>query len=724
MKTFLKFKDPFFLKKIKGLPLAVTISLAYSMIQMMKDQNLVRHLSACETMGGATNICSDKTGTLTQNRMTVRKLWMEGIRMEKMSNLKEISNKAITHLLCESISINSSASLEERSGRIEYIGGRTECALLMLVRDLGLNYETFRKVLKKSIVHIFPFTSKKKRMSTLIRLDQPSLKVNQEEPSGTKGKKEEVPDEEEYREMKKFRLHCKGASEMILERCEYLLDENAKTLPLEETKKEELKKIIEEWASHGFRTLAIAYRELETNLEIKKEREAIDLDKNLTLLCIVGIEDPIREEVPSAVRECQKAGIVVRMVTGDNLLTAKNIASQCNILTKDGIAMEGPEFRQLTVEKFDSVLPRLQVIARCSPEDKLILVTRLRNIGEVVAVTGDGTNDALILKQADVGFAMGIQGTEVAKDASDIILLDDNFSSIEKAMIWGRNVYDSIRKFIQFQLTVNIVAVAVAFIGAVTTGKSPLTAVQLLWVNLIMDTMGALALATAPPNKEELLKRKPYGRFSPLITPRMWKFITGMALYQLFVMFFTLYGIQELPLVCRSDNPVHDCVANPLVRTTLVFNGFVFCQIFNEINCRKVNKELNVFSSFFDNYIFLFILAITIVIQAILVEFGGRFVQTVPLTWNQWLYCIILGLISLPVAFFIRLLPFFNKEEAEYLKERPHEKQPLLRMPDSRGMEEGRGIRLVTSPALARGSGSKIRLVRSLSKRVERGTRY
>mmetsp|Transcript_15528 Transcript_15528/g.25579 ORF Transcript_15528/g.25579 Transcript_15528/m.25579 type:complete len:1046 (-) Transcript_15528:613-3750(-) len=620
----------------EGLPLAVTISLAYSMRRMLKDMNLVRHLAACETMGGATNICSDKTGTLTENRMTVVQCNF-GLQQYSSIPPPEELAPATLKLLFEGISNNSKAYISILpNGQPEYIGNKTECALLGFIQKYGADYE---KIRKETVVRaLYAFSSEKKRMSTMInRADAPG----------------------------QFRLHVKGASETVMKMCTSFVDIGGKVSPLSPEKLAELMTRIEEMASQGLRTLCLAYKDFAQDGGAAWEHEAPE--DNLTCLGLVGIKDPVRSAVPGAVETCRRAGIFVRMVTGDNILTAKHIAKECGILTEkekgiDGIALEGPVFRTMPDDKLDELLPRLQVLARSSPQDKFKLVHRLRMLGEVVAVTGDGTNDAPALKEADVGLAMGISGTEVAKEASDVILMDDNFTSIVKAVMWGRCVYDNIRKFVQFQLTVNVVALCVAFIGAVGKGARPLKPVQLLWVNLIMDTMGALALGTESPT-EELLNRKPYGRHERLISTFMLRNILGQAAYQLSILLTFFFAGKDIlaPFISSylSDesmrNKYGSKTAEKVVYTT-IFNAFVLCQVFNEINSRKIT-EFNVFKGLFTNWLFVFIIGITLAFQILIIEFGGAWFEVVPLTWQLWLICLVIGAVSLPLGFLIKLIP-------------------------------------------------------------------
>lgn len=324
-----------------------------------------------------------------------------------------------------------------------------------------------------------------------------------------------------------------------------------------------------------------------------------ELSKELTLIGITGIEDPLRPGLAEAVEMCRNAGVSVRMCTGDNVLTARSIASQCGIYTAGGIIMEGPAFRGLDEKDRLEVVPRLQVLARSSPEDKKVLVETLKSLGETVGVTGDGTNDGPALKTASVGFSMGIAGTEVAKEASDIVLMDDNFASIVKAIMWGRCVNDAVRKFLQFQISTNITAVIITFVSAIASAEeeSVLSAVQLLWINIIMDTFAALALATDPASPA-LLERKPDSPETPLFSVHMIKMIIGQSLYQVIVtLVFHFYGQKILGLghSKHSDD----------VLQTLVFNAFVFAQIFNSINCRGLDTNLNVFRGITKNWYFI-----------------------------------------------------------------------------------------------------------------------
>lgn len=544
---------------------------------MLKDNNLVRVLSACETMGNATTICSDKTGTLTQNKMTVvtgiiglsvpfvKDAETHSLSAKVVSKkpvlLKEINSEVpqdISQLLNESIAINSTAFEGEiENGKKTFVGSKTETALLGFL--LELNPDNDIKSLRESaqIVQLFPFNSERKSMGVVIKIDD-----------------------------SKWRFFVKGASEVILKKSNKIInivksDDNTTTssvIDLTEDNSDKVQKVIEDYATQTLRTIGIAYRDFEKFQfeEITKSSDEInygDLFDKLTLLSIVGIEDPLREGVREAVANCVKAGVKVRMVTGDNILTAKSIATQCGIFT-GGEVMEGPEFRNLSPEQMDRILPKLQVLARSSPDDKRILVGHLRRLNDVVAVTGDGTNDGPALKLSDVGFSMGIAGTEVAKEASSIILMDDNFSSIVKAIMWGRNVNDAVKKFLQFQLTVNVTAVLLTFISAVSSNeqKSVLTAVQLLWVNLIMDTLAALALATDPPTIE-LLDRKPESKNAPLISLDMWKMIIGQSIFQLVITLVLFYAGSSILGLDKESIELQ----------TVIFNTFVFLQIFNEI---------------------------------------------------------------------------------------------------------------------------------------------
>ncbi|WZZ21438.1 hypothetical protein YC2023_122825 [Brassica napus] len=573
----------------EGLPLAVTLTLAYSMRKMMADKALVRRLSACETMGSATTICSDKTGTLTLNQMTVVESYAGG----KKTDSQQLP-ATITSLCVEGIAQNTTGSIyvPEGGGDLEFSGSPTEKAILGW--GLGMNFETARS--QSSILHAFPFSSEKKRGGVAVKTADGEV-----------------------------RIHWKGASEIVLACCRSYIDEDGNVAPMTEEKEQYFKNGIEEMAGRTLRCVALAFRTYEPEKVPTGEELSnwVLPEDDLILLAIVGIKDPCRPGVRDSVQLCQNAGVKVRMVTGDNVQTARAIALECGILTSDADAsepnlIEGKSFRALTDAGRDKISERISVMGRSSPNDKLLLVQSLRRRGHVVAVTGDGTNDAPALHEADIGLAMGIAGTEVAKESSDIIILDDNFASVVKVVRWGRSVYANIQKFIQFQLTVNVAALIINVVAAISSGDVPLTAVQLLWVNLIMDTLGALALATEPPT-DHLMGRPPVGR--------------------------NILGLQH-------EVPAHAT----RVKNTIIFNAFVLCQAFNEFNARKPDEK-NIFKGVIKNRLFMGIIVITLVLQVIIVEFLGKFASTTKLNWKQWLICVAIGVISWPLALVGKFIP-------------------------------------------------------------------
>ncbi|KAF4538867.1 Calcium-translocating P-type ATPAse [Lasiodiplodia theobromae] len=615
----------------EGLPLAVTLALAFATTRLVKLNNLVRILKSCETMGNATTVCSDKTGTLTQNKMTVvTGTFGEDAFDDKNQRGDERRSTAFARdmsaenkrTLIESIAINSTAFEGEEAGEAGFVGSKTETALLGFARNvLGMGSLSEERA-NAQVVQLMPFDSGRKCMGAVQKL-----------PNGS------------------YRFLVKGASEILLGYSSSLLTASGE-VPLDQERRERFEAIINNYAEQSLRTIALITKDFPqwppagTAAEEDPSIANVDLLlKDMTLLGVVGIQDPIRPGVPQAVAKCQHAGVCVRMVTGDNVVTAKAIATDCGIYT-DGIVMEGPVFRTLTHEKMVEILPRLQVLARSSPEDKRILVTKLRSMGDIVAVTGDGTNDGPALKAADIGFSMGIAGTEVAKEASAIILMDDNFASILTALMWGRAVNDAVRKFLQFQLTVNITAVILTFVSSVSDSemRSVLTAVQLLWINLIMDSLAALALATDPPT-EEILNRKPPPRTAPLISIVMWKMIIGQALFQLGVTLILHFGGPRF-----LDYPDAEL-------RSVVFNCFVWMQIFNMYNNRRLDNRFNIFAGVHRNYFFILINCIMIGCQIAIAFIGGKAFSIVRINGAQWAISIVVAALCLPWAVLVRIFP-------------------------------------------------------------------
>lgn len=611
----------------EGLPLAVTLTLAYSMRKMMQDKALVRRLSSCETMGSATTICSDKTGTLTLNQMTVVAAYVGGVKIYPPDNVKQLVSAA-SSLLVDGIAQNTTGGVFEpqNGGAIEVTGSPTEKAILSWGVKLGMKFADARS--KSSVLYLFPFNSEKKRGGVAIQ----------------------SPDAKVY-------IHWKGAAELVLESCTCWLDTDGLVQQMTADKMNYFKKSIEDMAEASLRCVALAYRLFDLGeVPDVENRDKWNLPENeLILLGIVGIKDPCRPGVKDAVELCANAGVKVRMVTGDNIQTAKAIALECGILDPNVSAteptlIEGRAFRLLSEAERDTIADKISVMGRSSPNDKLLLVQSLRRKGHVVAVTGDGTNDAPALHEADIGLAMGISGTEVAKESSDIIILDDNFASIVKVVRWGRSVYANIQKFIQFQLTVNVAALVINVVAAISSGDVPLNAVQLLWINLIMDSLGALALATEPPT-DKLMKRPPVGRREPLITNIMWRNLLVQALFQVAVLLsFDFRGKNILRLN-------HETVEHAeKVKNTFIFNTFVFFQVFNEFNARKPD-EMNVFKGMTKNHLFMGIIGVTILLQVLIVEFLGKFTSTVRLNWKLWLVSLGIGFTSWPLAVIGKFIP-------------------------------------------------------------------
>ena len=633
----------------EGLPVAVTLALSFATKKMLKENNLVRHLRACETMGNATTICSDKTGTLTQNKMTVvAGTWGSNINFARDANStdneREIVPFAVAFerlsgearaLLLQSCALNTTAFEGEEDGVFTFIGSKTETAILTMAKDyLGMGPVAEERG-NAEIVQLIPFDSDRKCMGVVVRLA-----------NGT------------------FRLLVKGAAELMLAKAtSELIDmsgDHLQRCELTATARARVTGSITSFAGESLRTIAMLYKDFQQwppvdarTLEDDSSMAVFeDVFEDMTLLSVVGIQDPLREGVSKAVKQCQLAGVKVRMVTGDNVMTATAIAIQCGIKTEHGLVLEGPKFREMSEEEMDEAIPRLEVLARSSPHDKQLLVKRLKELGETVAVTGDGTNDGPALKTADVGFSMGIAGTEVAKEASAIILMDDNFSSIVKAIMWGRSVNDAVAKFLQFQITVNITAVVLAFVSAVSSsdGHSVLSPVQLLWVNLIMDTFAALALATDGPT-EKILDRKPAPKSAPLFTTNMWKMIIGQAVYQLVVTFVLYFAGNSILGYSKSNAIQQKDLA------TIVFNTFVWMQVFNQFNCRRLDNKLNIFEGIHRNFFFIGINIIMFAGQVLIVFVGGEAFQIKRINGAQWAICILCALPCLLWAIVLRYIP-------------------------------------------------------------------
>lgn len=589
----------------EGLPLAVTLSLAYTTRKMAQDKALVRELAACETMGAATIVCSDKTGTLTAGTMNLQsaevggQLW--GPEVLAVVGRDEAQGPLFSSL-ARSIAVNSTADLVERDGEVVVAGNSTEGALLKWLAAQGFDYRRERDSAAVAVRR--EFNSTRKHMLTVT-----------DSGDGT------------------WQVHMKGAPEVVLSHCTTIATE-AGPVDLDEARAGAVMESLHQSAGRGNRTLGFA----EGRVAAGTDQD--HLDEGLTFTGVFVIADPLRPEAPAAVELCRRAGVRVMMITGDIVDTAKEIARQAHIMVPGDLALEGPAFREMSDDEVRADIGRLKVLSRALPDDKKRLVELLKGEGDVVAVTGDGVNDAPALVTADVGFSMG-SGSKVAREASDIVIVDDNFASIVRAIRWGRSVFENLRKFLQFQLTVNVVALATAFTAALAGYGTPLTAVQLLWVNLIMDSLAALALALEPPT-DELFDQPPHGREEPLISRTMWTNVLAIGLY-MFVLLIVVLTTDVFTDTTDSD-----------YRATFLFNTFVWLHIWNEFNSRSTRFNRSPFTGLHRSYTFLWVVAVIVALQFLIITFGGEVFSTVPLSLRDWGVSISLGATVLVVSALVR----------------------------------------------------------------------
>lgn len=571
----------------EGLPMAVTLSLAYSMRRMLKTNNLVRKMHACETMGATTVICTDKTGTLTQNQMKIYQT-----NFYSLQNQKLIDDE-VSILVKEGIAVNSTASLDfSDRAKIKVLGNPTEGALLLWLKENGLDYQVLKN--NTTMIEELPFSTERKYMATVV--------------NSSLGKKV---------------LYVKGAPEIIYTLCKQTCGN---------IDKKNIDKQLYNYQEQAMRTLGFAYQILNENDIAIKDNKVVG--ENLTFLGVVAISDPVREDVPAAVEECIKAGIAVKIVTGDTPGTAKEIGRQIGLWTKNDNEkniITGPEFAAFSDEELDEIVLDLKIIARARPMDKKRLVEALQRKNQVVSVTGDGTNDAPALNAAHVGLSMG-DGTSVAKEASDITIIDNSFSSIGRAVMWGRSLYQNIQRFLLFQLTVNVAACFIVLFGAFMGTESPLTVTQMLWVNLIMDTFGAMALASLPPSPE-VMNNKPRDRKAFILNKAMSFDIWGVGLFFFALTLGFLYIFQHADISSMTDLlslKLGESNAVTPYEQTLLFSIFVWTHFWYMFNARSFETNNSYFklpqSSGFKTIVGVIILG-----QIIIVELLYNFFNVEPM---------------------------------------------------------------------------------------------
>ncbi len=594
----------------EGLPMSVTLSLALNMRRMLSTNNLVRKMHACETMGAITVICTDKTGTLTQNQMQVYEPSFYALG----ATGKLVDNDEVSNLIAEGISANSTAFLEETEGqwKPKGVGNPTEVALLLWLHRQGRNYLELRE--ESRIIDQLTFSTERKFMATLA--DSPLL-----------GKKV---------------FYMKGAPEIVLDKCKDVVL-NGKRVEVSEYRST-IEKQLQEYQNMAMRTLGFAFKIVDENEP--DDCAALSSGGDLSFLGIVAISDPIRPDVSAAVHKCRSAGIGIKIVTGDTPGTAREIARQIGLwdpeTDNENNSITGIRFAELSDKEALERVKDIKIMSRARPTDKQRLVQLLQQNGAVVAVTGDGTNDAPALNHAQVGLSMGT-GTSVAKEASDITLLDDSFNSIGTAVMWGRSLYKNIQRFIVFQLTINFVALLIVLLGSVIGTELPLTVTQMLWVNLIMDTFAALALASIPPS-EKVMREKPRRSSDFIITRPMRNYIIGVGTLFLIVLLGMIYHFTY------SDQGM------TIYRLTVFFTFFVMLQFWNLFNVRVFGTSDSAFKGLSKSYGMELVVLIILIGQFLIVQFGGAVFRTVPLSWQTWLWVAGVSSMVLWVGELIRLI--------------------------------------------------------------------
>ncbi len=619
----------------EGLPMMVTVSLAMNMMKMARENVLVRKLVASETIGSATVICTDKTGTLTQNKM--RSVWLllglEEISLHAPGTAapNSLTSNPLFPLLVDSIAINSEAALHLDGNEIGVIGNPTEGALLVFLHENGENYLEHRE----KFVRLKELSHNSERKMSAVLVDRGVDKL----------------------------CYGKGAPDKLLERCTrvYVGDK----IESVENYRAQINEALRRASEQALRVIAFTVKENDDDLECGGQ----------TLLALIGIADPIRPEVRASVETCFTAGVAVKMITGDAEPTAIAIAKQAGILSEDycnddddatqirkgELALTTTGLAEMDDEQLLQAIPSLKVLARSTPMDKLRLVKAMHRSGEVVAMTGDGTNDAPALKFADVGVSMGKTGTEVAKEASDVVLIDDNFKSIVTGIWWGRTLYQNIQRFLQFQLSVNVVAMSCALIGPLVGIPLPLTVPQLLWINIIMDTFAAIALSCDPPRRKSM-ERKPISRDASIITPSMGLSILMNSLYQVVILLAALYCGWFL-----TDEAKFDFAVDPLGKKenlealTVFFTIFVMFQFWHKFNCRSLRYDESPFELLHKNKLFLVIVGTITATQVVMVQASaylgiGEIFRTVALDLTQWMEIALLTATIIPVAWAVRLM--------------------------------------------------------------------